>query len=96
MGYQPEWAVSPSGRAQLVSVSIALGSKHGAGRTPAEAWMNLRGETAPRAGGTAAEVLEKARRWMQHADSALKRGDLEELGKALANLRELLGPPRDK
>jgi hypothetical protein len=33
---------------------------------------------------------------MRHADSALKRGDLQELGRALANLKDLLEPSRPK
>jgi hypothetical protein len=31
---------------------------------------------------------------MLRADSALKRGDLQELGRALAYLRDLLEPPK--
>jgi hypothetical protein len=95
--YQPEWAVTASGggRAQLLLVSVALGRKLGIGRTMAEAWRNLRGETSPATAGAGAEaVLQEARRWMLHADSALRRGDLQELGRALANLKELLETPR--
>jgi hypothetical protein len=92
--YQPAWAVSASGRAQLVMVNVMLGRSPGTGRTLAEAWRNLRGDAAPIASGSGAEaVLEQARRWMRHADSALKRGDLQELGRALAYLRDLLEPP---
>ncbi|PYP42265.1 MAG: hypothetical protein DMD43_03525 [Gemmatimonadetes bacterium] len=97
VAYQPVWSVSPAGRAQLVLVSVALGRKAGVGRTMAEAWRNLRGEASPTAAGSHAEaVLEAARRLMRHADSALKRGDLQELGRALANLKDLLEPSRPK
>lgn len=97
VAYQPAWAVSPSGGAQLVLVNVAQGSGIGTGRTFAEAWKNLRGEVTPSAAGAPAQaLLEEARRWMRHADSALKRGDLQELGRALAYLRDLLERPRDK
>ena len=97
--YQPEWSVPAAGKegeqAQLLLVSVALGRKLGSGRTMAEAWRNLRGEISPTAVGAGAEaVLQQARRWMLHADSALRRGDLQELGRALANLKELLEAPR--
>jgi hypothetical protein len=95
--YQPAWAVSPSGEARLVLVNVGLGSGIGTGRSLAEAWKNLRGEITPTTTGAPAQaLLEEARRWMRHADSALKRGDLQELGRALAYLRDLLEPPRDK
>jgi hypothetical protein len=100
IAYQPAWGVAPSGRAQLVLVNVSLvsplsGRRIGAGRTLAEAWRNLRGEISPAAIGTGAEAtLELARRYMLRADSALKRGDLQELGRALAYLRDLLEPPK--
>jgi hypothetical protein len=96
--YQPGWAVSAAGRARLALVNVALargaGAKQmqlGTGRSYAEAWKNLRGETSPLASGANADaVLEQARRLVLHADSARKRGDLEELQRTLAELRELL------
>lgn len=102
LAYQPAWSVSPSGRAQLVLVNVALGRPNhadrmslGAGRTVAEAWMNFRGEPTPIAAGSGAQaILEQARRLMLHADSALKRGEWQELGRTLAYLRDLLGPRR--
>ena len=100
--YQPGWGVSPAGRARLVLVNVALGrgtgSKQmqlGTGRSYAEAWKNLRGESSPLASGANADaVLEQARRLVLHADSARKRGDLEELQRTLAELRELLDARR--
>jgi hypothetical protein len=98
--YQPAWAVAPSGRAQLVLVNVALmsaasGRRVGAGRTMQEAWLNLRGQISPTAIGTGAEAtLEQARLLMLRADSALKRGDLQGLGRALAYLLDLLNSPR--
>ena len=98
--YQPAWAIGPSGRAHLVLVNVALmsptsGRRVGAGRTIQEAWLNLRGQISPTAIGTGAEAtLEQARVLMLRADSALKRGDLQGLGRALAYLLDLLNPPR--
>jgi len=92
--YQPAWAVPATGRAQLAMVDVMLDRNLGTGRTLDEAWRNLRGHMGPIAAGSGPEaVLEQARRWMQRADSALKRGDLQELGRALAYLRDLLEPP---
>lgn len=95
--YQPAWSVSPSGDARLVLVDVGLDGAIGTGRTLAEAWKNLRGEITPTpAGAPAQALLDEARRWMRHADSALKRGDLQELGRALAYLRDLLERPRER
>jgi hypothetical protein len=52
------------------------------------------GPLVPGAGAEA--VLEEARRWMRHADSAFKRGDFQEMGRALQFLRELLEPVRKR
>ena len=95
--YQPAWSVPAAGRAQLVLVNVMLGRKLGTGRSFAEAWRNLRGEVGPLVPGAGAEaVLEEARRWMRHADSAFKRGDFQEMGRALQFLRELLEPSRKR
>jgi uncharacterized membrane protein (UPF0182 family) len=93
--YQPAYALPHrGGRATLVMVNVALGRRLGAGRTLAEAWRNLRGEVSPTAPGTGSQlILDSARSWMRRADSALRRGDLRELGIALQYLRELLDPP---
>lgn len=91
--YQPAWAVSSFGRVQLVMVNVALDRRLGTGRSVAEAWKNLHGQMSPITAGAGVQaVLEEARKWMRHADSALKRGDLPELGRALAYLRDLLEP----
>jgi hypothetical protein len=91
--YQPAWAVSSFGRVQLVMVNVALDRRLGTGRSVAEAWKNLHGQMSPITAGAGVQaVLEEARKWMRHADSALKRGDLPELGRALAYLHDLLEP----
>jgi hypothetical protein len=95
VAYQPVFATGASGETRLVLVHVALGSRLGTGRNFESAWRNLRGETSPLAPGAGAQaILDAAREWMRHADSALKRGDLQELGRALAYLRDLLDPPR--
>jgi hypothetical protein len=97
--YQPVWAVSPSGRAQLVLVNVALAGlgerRLGAGRNLDEAWLNLRRVVSPTAIGSGAEAtLELARLYLLRADSAFRRGDYPAFGRAMAYLRDLLGPPK--
>ena len=95
MAYQPSWSVPSSGRAQLVLINVMLGRNLGTGRSYSEAWRNLRGEVGPLVPGAGPEaILEEARRWMRHADSAFKRGDFQEMGRAFQFLRELLEPNR--
>ncbi len=89
--YQPNYAIGPSGGGAVVLVNVALGGRLGAGRSVEEAWKNLRGELAPSPVGTDVGTrLVQARNWLDRADEALKRGDLEGFGRAFAYLRELL------
>ncbi|MGQ0703841.1 MAG: UPF0182 family protein [Gemmatimonadales bacterium] len=91
LAYQPAWAASPGGVPRLVLVNVALGKRLGTGRDFLEAWRNLQGETSPIPMATGTEaLLAEVRRWWWYADSALKRGDLGELARALQSLRELL------
>lgn len=91
LAYQPAWAEGPAARPRLVLVNLALGPRLGTGRTFQEALQNLRGEISPSpVGRTSQALLDEMRRWWQRADSALKRGDLDALGRALSQLRELL------
>jgi len=91
LAYQPSYALGPRGRTTLALVNVALGGRLGAGRTYDEAWLNLRGETAPTPVGTEVGArLRQAREWLERADDALRRGDLEEFGRAFGFLRELL------
>jgi hypothetical protein len=94
VAYQPGYAIGPTGRTGLVLVNLALGPRQGSGRNYQDAWLNLRGETAPQpVGSDLTARLEEARMWLDRADAALKRGDLAEFGKAFSYLRELLAPP---
>jgi hypothetical protein len=81
-----------NGRPQLAWMAIGARGKLGAGRNPAEAWINLLGESAPEPPGTAPPTrFEEARRWMVRADSALRAGRWEEFGRAFEALRRVFG-----
>jgi hypothetical protein len=96
VAYQGYFALRPSGGAILAWVSVAAPNRLGAGRTMKEAWSNLLGATVPAPPGSAQTGrLDEARRWMQHADSALRRGDWPEFGRAWSSLRNVLGVPLD-
>ena len=96
LAYQPNYALGLPGQGALVLVNMALGGRLGAGRTYQEAWQNLRGVAAPAAVGSASGPrLEQAREWLDRADAALKRGDLQEFGRAFGYLRALLRPAGD-
>jgi uncharacterized protein len=96
VAYQGYFALRPSGGTVLAWVSVAAPSRLGAGRTLKEAWSNLLGATVPAPPGSAqAGRLDEARRWMEHADSALRTGDWSEFGRAWSSLRSILGLPFD-
>jgi hypothetical protein len=100
VAYQSYFAPRPSGGMVLAWASVAtpgeLRPRLGAGRTFKEAWSNLLGATVPAPPGAAqAGRLDEARRWLQHADSALRVGDWAEFGRAWGSLRTVLGLPAD-
>jgi uncharacterized membrane protein (UPF0182 family) len=96
VAYQGYFALRPSGGIVLAWVSVAAPNRLGAGRTLKEAWSNLLGATVPAPPGTAqAGRLDEARRWVEHADSALRVGDWSEFGRAWSSLRNVLGIPAD-
>jgi hypothetical protein len=72
-------------------VTVASGDRLGAGRTLEEAWRSSRGEITPslRISDDAA-AREEALRWLQEADSALRRGDLVGFARAFAALKSAL------
>ena len=95
VAYQSHFARDRRGNIALSWVSVAAPGDGllGAGRSMAEAWSNLQGQTVPSVAGTArATRLEEARRWLQRADSALRAGDWSGFGTAWDHLREALGP----
>jgi hypothetical protein len=94
IAYQGYFALRPSGGNILAWVSVAAPNRLGAGRSLKEAWSNLLGTTVPTPPGSAQTGrLDEARRWMEHADSALRAGDWSEFGRAWGSLRNLLGLP---
>jgi hypothetical protein len=100
VAYQSYFASRPGGGAVLVWVSVAAPGETrprlGAGRSFKDAWSNLLGATVPAPPGAAqAGRLDDARRWLQHADSALRTGDWAEFGRAWGSLRSVLGLPAD-
>jgi hypothetical protein len=100
IAYESYFAPRPSGGMVLAWVSVAAPGETrprlGAGRTFGEAWSNLLGATVPAPPGPAqAGRLDEARRWLQHADSALRIGNWPEFGRAWESLRTVLGLPAD-
>jgi uncharacterized membrane protein (UPF0182 family) len=91
VAYQPNYALGPDGGTALILVNVAMGGRLGSGRTFDDAWRNLRGEIGPVPVGIDVSArLEQAREWMNRAEEALRRGDLEEFGRSFGFLRELL------
>jgi hypothetical protein len=100
IAYESYFAPRPARGMVLTWVSVAASGevrpRLGAGRTFKEAWSNLLGATVPAPPGAAQSGrLEEARRWLQHADSALRSGDWPEFGRAWGSLRTVLGFPAD-
>jgi hypothetical protein len=100
VAYESYFAPRSAGGMVLAWVSVSapgdVRPRLGAGRTFQEAWSNLLGATVPAPPGAAqAGRLDEARRWLQHADSALRLGDWPEFGRAWGSLRTVLGLPAD-
>jgi uncharacterized protein UPF0182 len=96
VAYQGYFALRPAGGTVLSWVTVAAPNRLGAGRNLKEAWSNLLGTTVPAPPGSAqAGRLDEARRWLEHADSALRIGDWSEFGRAWTSLRTILGLPPD-
>lgn len=92
--YQPSYARREGEEPAMVWLSLAIGDRRGAGHDLEEAWQNLLGLSAPiiSAGARGSQLLE-ARRYIQAADAALKRGDLEAFGRAWEALKRVLRAP---
>lgn len=94
LAVQTRYAVSATGIPTLAWVDLARGDRLGAARTPATAWANLRGESAPLVPAPdLPDPLAEARRWAVRADSLLRAGDLEGFGRAFGALKRVLGTP---
>lgn len=92
--YQTHFARRDGQEPVLAWVSLAVTERRGAGHDLEEAWQNLLGLSAPiiSAGERGTQLLE-ARRYLEAADAALKRGDLEAFGRAWESLRRALRGP---
>ena len=92
--YQPHFSRRDGQEPVLVWVSVAVAERRGAGHDLEEAWQNLLGLSAPiiSAGERGTELLE-AGRYMDAADAALRRGDLEAFGREWEALRRILHAP---
>ncbi len=93
--WQTVFAVPRRGSPTLLWIATAIGDRIGGGRNPAEAW---RAVTEPERnldfrGPNDAESLETARRSLQRADSALRRGDMTAFGRAFEDIRRALQRP---
>ena len=91
--YQPLYAQRDDAPPAVVWMSVALGQRVGAGRSLTDAWRNLQGLSiaTPPVVARPQEPLERARRLMQDADAALRRGDWAAFGRAWDGLRSALG-----
>lgn len=93
--YQPWYAVDGDGLVRMPYITVAQGTRAGAGRSFGAALDNMHGSGAPLPPGFGPTTpLEDARRWMLRADSALHAGDWEGFGRAFGALREALGVGR--
>ncbi len=92
--YQVHFARREGQEPTLAWVSIAVAERRGAGHDLEEAWQNMLGLSAPivSAGERGSQLLE-ARRYIDAADAALKRGDLEAFGRAWDALKRTLKAP---
>jgi hypothetical protein len=94
LAIQVVYLVGPKGGAVVGWVNVGAGDRIGAARTPAAAWANLLGESAPLVPGPEVpDRLQEARRWATLADSALRAGDLERFGRAFEALKRVLATP---
>ena len=89
-----QYLVPENGTPFIGWVEVARGDRLGAARTPAAAWANLNGESAPVVPTPdLPEPLTEARRWAFRADSALRAGDLQGFAHAFEALKRVLGTP---
>lgn len=92
--YQPYFALKDEAPPVLAWMSIAIAERGGAGHDLEEAWQNLLGLSAPviSAGARGTQLIE-ARRLLEAADQALRRGDLEAFARAWEALKRTLRSP---
>ncbi len=92
--YQVYFARRDAQEPTLAWVSLAVADHRGAGHDLEEAWQNLLGLSAPIiSAGERGTLLLEARRHIEAADEALRRGDLEAFGRAWDALKRSLKAP---
>jgi hypothetical protein len=92
LGASQAWFVQRQGmEPAAVWLTLAVTDRRGAGHDLDEAWQNLLGLSAPiiSAGERGSRLLE-ARRYLDAAEAALRRGDLEAFGRAWDGLKRTL------
>jgi hypothetical protein len=91
--YQPQFALREGQEPVLVWLSLTITDRSGAGHDLEEAWQNLLGLSAPIISAQErGALLFEARRHLEQADQALRRGDLEAFGREWERLRQTLRP----
>jgi hypothetical protein len=95
LGASQAWFVQrDSTEPVVVWLSLAVTDRRGAGHDLEEAWQNLLGVAAPViSAGERGSRLFEARRFLDAADAALRRGDLEAFGRAWDALKRTLKAP---
>ena len=90
--WQPFFTVPSNGPPALLWIATEIGGRIGGGRTSAEAWRTVTDEDrrANPDHPDDALTLESARRVLQRADSAFRRGDMTAFGRAFEELRRTL------
>ncbi len=92
--YQVHVARHDAGEPVLIWLSLATPEHRGAGHDMQEAWQNMLGLSAPIiSAGTRGTQLLEARRYIDAAEQALQRGDLEAFGRAWEALKRTLRSP---
>ncbi len=92
VGWQPIFAAPTRGEPTLLWIATGVDDQSGGGRNATEAWQSAR-EPAHKtevAGPGDDAIVERAREWLQRADSALRRADMTAFGHAFEELRRAL------
>ncbi len=94
--WQTVFAVPRRGTPALLWIATTIGDRIGGAPTPGDAWKSATQAGVPGAHAPDdATALETARRAMEQADSAFRRGDMTAFGRAFEEVRRALkGRPR--
>jgi len=94
VAWEPVFAVPARGVPALLWIATGLNEQLGGGESAAAAWRSVTqpGAASAPTGPDNATALDQARRSLQQADSALRRGDMTAFGRAFEELRRVLKP----